>query len=147
MYGFIRDVLNDKGSYVFTVETDATVADAVARMNEHGIGAVLCLRRGQPAGIFTERDVLRRVLDRNLPTHTTRVSDVMSTDLVTVTPGTRTDKAMEMMTRLRIRHMPVLEHGVLVGMVSIGDLMRWVLLSQEAEIEQFSHYISGRQPA
>jgi CBS domain-containing protein len=147
MYGFIRDILNDKGSYVFTVDVDASVAEAVARMNEHGVGAVLCLRRGDPVGIFTERDVLRRVLDRHMPAESTRVRDVMSTDLVTVTPGTHTDQAMEMMTRMRFRHMPVLDEGRLVGMVSIGDLMRWVLLSQETELEQMTNYISGRQPA
>ncbi|MCA9823329.1 MAG: CBS domain-containing protein [Dehalococcoidia bacterium] len=147
MYGFIRDILSDKGSHVFTVESDASVADAVACLNEHGVGSVLCLHRGQPVGIFTERDVLRRVLDRHMPPETTRVRDVMTTDLVTVTPGTHTDQAMEMMTRLRVRHTPVMEDGQLVGMVSIGDLLRWVLLNQEAEIGQFSDYISGRQPA
>jgi CBS domain-containing protein len=147
MYGFIRDVLTDKGSYVFTIDTDASVCDAVSRLNEFGIGALLVLRRGEPVGIFTERDVLRRVLDQRMPTDTTRVRDVMSTDLVTVTPGTRTDQVMEMMTRLRLRHLPVLDNGLLVGLVSIGDLMRWVLLSQEAELEHFSAYISGRQPA
>ncbi len=147
MYGFIRDVLTEKGSYVFTIDTDASICDAVSRLNEFGIGALLVLRRGEPVGIFTERDVLRRVLDQRMPTDTTRVRDVMSTDLVTVSPGTHTDQAMEMMTRLRIRHMPVLDAGLLVGLVSIGDLMRWVLLSQEAEIEHFSAYISGRQLA
>ena len=132
---------------IYLAAADRRSVTQLADLNEYGIGALLVLRRGEPVGIFTERDVLRRVLGQGMRAEATRVRDAMTADFVTVTPSTHTDQAMEMMTRMRFRHMPVVENGRVMGLVSIGDLMRWVLLSQEAEIEQFSHYISGRQPA
>ena len=144
MYGFIRDVIAEKGSLVFTVGASTTVRDAVREMNEHGVGAVLVIRGTQAVGIFTERDVLRRVVDTGMNPAETRIADVMTTSLVTVTTDTPVDRAMEMMTRLRCRHFPVLEHGELAGMVSAGDLMRWVQMHQQQEIHQMAGYITGR---
>lgn len=145
MYGFIRDVVAEKGSLVFTVGPGSTVRDAVREMNAHGVGAVLVIRGRQPVGIFTERDVLRRVVDAGINAIETRVTDVMTSDVVTVTPDTPVDRAMEMMTRLRCRHFPVIDQGELAGMVSAGDLMRWVQVHQEQEIDQMAGYITGRQ--
>jgi CBS domain-containing protein len=144
MYGFVRDVVAEKGSLVFTVGPSTTVRDAVREMNEHGVGAVLVIRGRSPVGIFTERDVLRRVVDAGMNPAETRISEVMTTNLVTVTPNTPVDQAMAMMTRLRCRHFPVLDDGQLGGMVSAGDLMRWVQVHQEAEIDRMAGYITGR---
>jgi CBS domain-containing protein len=144
MYGFVRDVIAEKGSQVFTVGPSTTVRDAVREMNEHGVGAVLVIRGTQPVGIFTERDVLRRVVDTGMNPAETRISDVMTSNLVTVTPNTPVDQAMGMMTRLRCRHFPVIDDGSLAGMISAGDLMRWVQVNQEAEIDRMAGYITGR---
>lgn len=146
MYGFIRDVIADKGGHVYTIPVGATVQDAVREMNLHGIGALLVLRLGHPAGIFSERDVLRRVVDAGMDPRNCRVEDVMTTDVISVTPETPVDHAMEMMTRMRCRHFPVFDGDDLRGLVSIGDLMRWVHLSQQAEIGHMTNYIRGGAP-
>lgn len=147
MYGFIRDVIADKGNHVYTVPIGATVQEAVREMNLYGVGAVLVLRLGRPVGIFTERDVLRRIVDVGADPCVCRVDDVMTRDIISVTPDTPVDRAMEMMTRMRCRHFPVFEGDELRGLVSIGDLMRWVQLHQEAEISHMTSYIRGGAPA
>jgi CBS domain-containing protein len=143
MYGFVRDVIADKGSNVFTTTPVATVRAAVRTMNDHGVGALLVEVGGRPAGIFTERDVLRRVVDAGLDPETTRVGEVMTRELVTVAPLARVEEAMATMTERRFRHLPVLDEGRLVGMVSIGDLTRRVALRLEVEIQMMADYIQG----
>ncbi|MCS7294520.1 MAG: CBS domain-containing protein [Chloroflexota bacterium] len=147
MYGLVRDVLADKGREVFAVGPRTTVRQAVQRMNEHGIGAVLVLEGERPIGIFTERDVLRRVVDAGRDPDTTLVQEVMSSPVVTVRPDTPVREAMETITTLRHRHLPVVDGGKVVGLVSIGDLLRWVTYYQQREIEHMTDYITGRAPA
>ncbi|MGE3077040.1 MAG: CBS domain-containing protein [Dehalococcoidia bacterium] len=143
MFGLVSSVLAEKGRQVYTVERGATVAEAVREMNEKGVGALLVIDGRKPVGIFTERDVLRRVVDADQDPALIRVAEVMTRQLVTITPETRLEEAMSVMTELRHRHLPVLDGGDVVGMVSIGDLMRWITLNQEQYIRQMQEYITG----
>lgn len=143
MYGFIHDVIAEKGGQVLTVSVQATVREAVREMNDAGVGSLLVLQGEKIAGIFSERDVLRRIVDKGRDPDRTRVAEVMSSPVVTIRPSMPTDEAMQMMTRQRVRHLPVVLEERLVGMISIGDLLRWVGKSQEADIETMADYIKG----
>jgi CBS domain-containing protein len=147
MYGHVSALLGDKGRQVYTVAPTATVREAVRAMNEKGVGALLVIEEGCPVGIFTERDVLRRVVDEGRNPQSTRVAEVMTQDVLVVEPTTPVEKVMATMTERRIRHLPVVEDGKLVGLVSIGDVTRWVSVNQEAHIQQMTDYITGRSPA
>jgi CBS domain-containing protein len=120
------ELLNEKGRWLYTVPRGTSVGDAVREMNEKGVGAVVVMDDGRPAGIFTERDVLRRVVDTDIDPTTTPVTEVMTPDPVTMDIGKRVEDAMALMTQRRFRHLPVTENDEVVGMVSIGDLVRWV---------------------
>lgn len=145
MYGFISDILADKGTSVFIVSPAVSVREAVRLMNAHGVGCLVAVERGRLAGIFSERDVLKRVVDRGRDPETTLVREVMTADVVTVAPELPVTDAMSLMTARRVRHLPVLDaSGDLLGLVSIGDLMRRVAMSQAHEIDQMVDYITGR---
>ena len=144
MFGLVSSVLAEKGRHVYTVGKAATVAEAVREMNEKGVGALLVMDGHKPAGIFTERDVLRRIVDADRDPALIRVAEVMTRQLVTIGPESRIDEAMAIMTERRFRHLPVLDAGEVVGMVSSGDLMRWVTMNQEDSIRQMTEYINGR---
>ena len=147
MYGFINAVLADKGRQVYAVSPNETVREAVRQMNHAGVGAVIVAvivnDHHKLVGIFTERDVLRRVVDQGRNPDTTHVKDVMTSDLFVVQTQTRIEDAMAMMTAHRCRHLPVLDGGELVGLVSIGDLNRWASLNLEAHLQQLTEYITG----
>ncbi|MDZ7728177.1 MAG: CBS domain-containing protein [Dehalococcoidia bacterium] len=141
--GFVREVLADKGSQVHTVPVGGTVRDAVHEMNAAGVGALVVVQLGDVAGIFTERDVLKRVVDAGLDPEFTRVAEVMSAPVRMIRPETRVSDAMDAMTRSRIRHLPVVRDGQLAGIISIGDLLRWVTQYQQADLAQMAEYITG----
>lgn len=143
MYGFISDVIAEKGGQVLTVPVHSTVRDAVRQMNDAGVGSLVVLQGERLAGIFSERDVLRRIVDQGRDPDRTRVAEVMTAPVVTIRPSLPTDQAMQMMTRQRVRHLPVVLEDRLVGMISIGDLLRWVSKSQEADIATMADYIKG----
>lgn len=143
MFGLISSVLAEKGKHVYTVERGVTVAEAVRRMNEKGVGALLVVDSGRAVGIFTERDVLRRIVDADRDPALVRVAEVMTRELVTTTADTRLEEAMAMMTERRFRHLPVMEGEDIIGLVSIGDLMRWVTINQQEYIRQVQEYITG----
>lgn len=147
MYGFVSGILAGKGRQVYTVAPGATVRQAVREMNQHGVGALLVIDGERPAGIFTERDVLRRVVDAGLDPNTTPVARVMTTGLLVVEPSATVEEAMAIMTQRRLRHLPVVERGRVVGMVSIGDLTRRVSLEQDVHIRKLVDYITGAAPA
>jgi CBS domain-containing protein len=144
MYGHVSAVLADKGRQVYTVGPSATVRQAVRQMNDAGVGALLVTEGTRPVGMFTERDVLRRIVDAGRHPNTTHVEDVMTTDVVIVEPSTTVEEAMAVMTSRRFRHLPVVDGGEVTGMISIGDLMRWVSLNQEVHIQKLTDYITGR---
>jgi len=144
MYGFVQDLLAEKGRQVYTVRKGASVIDAVRAMNEKGVGALVVVDGQVPVGIFTERDVLRRVVDVDRDPAITRVVEVMTPDPFTIAPSMSVDEAMKVMTERRFRHLPVVVDGTLVGMVSIGDALRWVTLHQQDHIAHMTEYITGR---
>lgn len=144
MLARLRSVLAEKGSAVYATAPSATVRDAVREMNAKGVGALLVLEPvGRVVGIFTERDVLRRVVDEGRDPATTPVRAVMTREVVMVEPSLTVGEAMAIMTRLRVRHLPVVEDGTLYGMVSIGDLTRWLVSDQQEEIDRLVDYITG----
>lgn len=147
MQNTLADVIAVKGSTVHSVAPEATVLDAVRAMNAEKIGALLVRDGEEVVGIFTERDVLCRVLDTERDPAATKVSEVMSTELVAVQPSTRVEEAMAVITEKRCRHLPVLDDGELVGLVSIGDLTRWVSRHQEGHIQDLVNYITRKYPA
>ena len=146
MHHTLAHVLDEKGRHVHTIAPEATVADAVAQMTREGIGALLVCHDDRPVGIFTERDVLRRVVDSGRDPRSTRVSDVMTRELVVVRPATTISETMAIVTEKRCRHLPVLDGDDLVGLVSIGDLTRWMTRDQRVRIQDLVNYITGKYP-
>ena len=139
----IRDILDRKGNNVLTVTSQVSVLDAIKNMSEANIGAVVIQDGEQPAGIFTERDYLQKIALKGRASDETEVSEVMSSPLFTVESSEATTVAMETMTERRCRHLVVMEGEEMVGIVSIGDLVKQLLQEKEAEVAQLSSYISG----
>lgn len=135
-----------KGATVHAVPPSATVLEAVRKMNQEHIGALLVRDDEQVAGIFTERDVLTRVIDRGRAPAATPVAEVMTSSLVTVGPRTTVEEAMAVVTEKRCRHLPVMEGDRVLGLVSIGDLTRWVTRHQAWHIEDLVRYITRVYP-
>lgn len=139
----LATLLEHKGGAVRTVLLSVSVAAAVEEMNRHKIGCVLVMDGERIAGIFTERDVLRRVVAADLDPKTTPVARVMTAEVLTVAPQTTIQQTMELFAERRCRHMPVVAAGRLVGLISIGDVSRWVASAHRAEAESLRQYISG----
>lgn len=141
----VCDLLATKGSHVMTVGPEATVLDAATLMNDHGIGSLVVLDAGRVIGMFTERDVMRRVVTERRDPAATRVGDVMTTEVVGCTPETTADEAASAMKNRRIRHLPVCgPDGTIVGIISIGDLNARVVSEQEQTIHLMQEYLYGR---
>jgi CBS domain-containing protein len=134
-------ILEQKTERLETVSPETSIADAVARMNQRRIGAVLVMEGDHMAGIFTERDVLTRVVPQQLDPRRTSVSEVMTRHPVTISPGTTIQEAMVVMTEQRKRHLPVVQGGRVVGLVSIGDVTRWMVGDQQRTIEDLKDYV------
>lgn len=139
----IREVLDRKGGAVVTIGKDASVLEAIGIMSDANIGAIVVESDGAPTGIFTERDYLRKIALKGRSSGSTRLFEVMSSPLITVDPGDSVDTAMETMTACRCRHLIVSDGDVMEGIVSLGDLVKHLLVEKEAEVEQLSHYIAG----
>jgi CBS domain-containing protein len=141
----VQEILANKGSQVVSVGKDATVLDAALVMNEHRVGAVVVLDQDHIAGMFTERDVLRRVVgDRRDPT-TTTVAEVMTVEVICCTPETSIEEARGAMKNRRIRHLPVVDgDSHLLGLISIGDLNAYQATAQEQTIHLLHEYLYGR---
>jgi CBS domain-containing protein len=138
----VRDLLARKGHEVVSLPPSATVLQAAQVMNEHGIGAVVVLEGTEVRGIFTERDVLRRVVAAERPAHEVTIADVMTTGLATCGMGTSVEECAELMTARRIRHLPVVDDdGALTGLVSIGDVVARQVAEQRGLIEELNRYI------
>lgn len=139
----ITAILDRKGKNVFFVAPNVSVADAVAEMNRQRVGSVLVLEAGQLVGIFTERDVLRRVVGAGLDPKRTVVADVMTPGVITISPEATIEETMVLFTEKRCRHLPVVDGGRLVGTISIGDVTRWISDANQAEAEHLKNYITG----
>jgi CBS domain-containing protein len=139
----IREVLERKGGTVLTADRRVSVLEAIGTMSQANIGALVIEVDGRPVGIFTERDYLRKIALEGRSSRETSVEDVMSSPLITVGPAESTQRAMETMTDCRCRHLVVVDGDRMEGIVSLGDLVKHMLLQKEAEVEQLSSYISG----
>ncbi|HBQ14211.1 MAG: CBS domain-containing protein [Sandaracinaceae bacterium] len=139
----VDEVLRVKGREVASISPEATVLAAVRSMNEKRIGSLLVMRNDQAVGILTERDVLVRLVVRRIDPATVRVGELMSTSLTTIHPQMTIKSALRMMTEQRKRHLPVVDGGRLVGLVSIGDLTKALGEDLEREVQDLTHYIHG----
>jgi len=139
----IREVLDRKGHNVLTVSSDTSVLDAIRNMSEANIGAIVVCDDAAPLGIFTERDYLRKIALEGRSSSTTQVAEVMSSPLITAPPDESTRTAMETMTECRCRHLVIVDGEEMVGIVSLGDLVKHLLNEAETEVEQLSGYIAG----
>jgi CBS domain-containing protein len=144
--GSINAVLDQKGHEVWSVTPETMVYDAIHTMAEKNIGALPVLQAGRLAGMISERDYTRKIILQGKSSKQTPVLDIMSTTLVTVSPESTVMEGMRLMTEYRVRHLPVLDHGKLVGLVSIGNLVNWVISAQHAAIGQLEDYIRGTYP-
>ena len=143
MMKLVKHLLDTKGREVFTIDEDASVVDAIRMMAERSVGSLLVMQGQELKGIVTERDYARKVILKGRESETTRVGDIMSTELATATPDQTVKHCMELMTERRLRHLPVIVDGAVVGLISIGDLVQAIISDQQKEIEQLENYISG----
>ncbi|MDJ0701270.1 MAG: CBS domain-containing protein [Woeseiaceae bacterium] len=139
----VKHILDAKGNDVFSVAPADTVYDAVKFMADKGVGALVVLDDGKLVGIVTERDYARKLVLEGKSSRDTSVADVMTRKVLCVTPERTVDECMALMTDKRARHLPVLEHKRVVGVVSIGDLVKAVISEQQILIDQLQHYIAG----
>jgi len=143
----IEALLRTKGNRrVFSVRPEQSVYEAIEKMALEGIGAVLVISDDKLVGIMSERDYARKVILKGHSSKDTPVSAIMTTPVVFVTPKNTVDECMAIMTNRRFRHLPVVENDVPVGIVSIGDLVRWTITGQAQAIQELEGYISGRYP-
>jgi CBS domain-containing protein len=140
----VENVLREKGRAVWSVSADATVYAALQLMAEKNVGAVIVLQNGEIAGILSERDYARKVILQGKSSLTTPVSEIMTTQVFYVAPSQTIDECMGLMTSKHIRHLPVMDGGRLVGLVSIGDVVKQTISEQQVVIEQQENYILGR---
>ena len=139
----VSEILSDKGRNVLEIEAGATVREAVRAMVDANVGSLLVTSSGDVVGIVTERDYLRRVALEGRTDDDTTVGEIMTAPLVVVGPETSIDECMAVMTDRRIRHLPVVEDGKVVGLVSIGDLVKFKSRQQSFEIQYLTEYISS----
>ena len=139
----VQHLLAAKGGDVTSISPDASVLDAITLMADRSIGSLLVMQGDELKGIVTERDYARKVIVKGRSSESTRVADIMSTEVVTATAEQTVKKCMELMTNRRIRHLPVVDGGKVVGVISIGDLVQAIIAEQQEEIEQLESYISG----
>jgi CBS domain-containing protein len=139
----IQTILSSKPTRLISVPPTATVQDAVLAMNQHATGCTMVIDNGALVGIFTERDILRRVVGAGLDPKAILVKDVMTSPVRTVSPSTPVDDVMSMMFEKKIRHIPVEQDGRIVTLISIGDLNRWMVLIHKAEAEALRNYVAG----
>lgn len=140
----VRQILDGKGHEVYTVRPEATVFEALEKMAEHNVGALPVVdASGRLVGIFSERDYARKVILRGKASKDVPVSEIMSTHVLYVTPETTDWQCMALMTDKRVRHLPVMEEGRLVGFVSIGDVVKSIMDEQRFQIEQLEQYIAS----
>ena len=139
----VRDILKHKGSEVFSVRPDDTVFDSLQLMADKGVGALLVMDGDKLVGIVTERDYARKVILEGKSSRTSAVDEVMTRRVLCASPERTVDECMALMTDKRARHLPVLDHKEVVGVISIGDLVKAMISEQQVLIDQLQHYISG----
>jgi CBS domain-containing protein len=141
--GTISDILHYKGTNVWSIEPDATVFEALQLMADKNVGALLVTEGERLVGIITERDYSRKVVLKGKSSKETEVREILSGNLIHVTPSHTVEECMRLMTDHRVRHLPVLDGRTIVGVISIGDLVNWIISAQTSTIEQLQTYIGG----
>ena len=139
----ISSILHQKTSALWSVAPQATVFDAIKLMAEKNIGALLVVSGGTLSGIFTERDYTRKIALQGKSSKETQVWEIISKEVISVTPDESVEKCMKLMTENRVRHLPVVQNKEILGIISIGDLVNWIISTQNAAIEQMEQYIAG----
>jgi CBS domain-containing protein len=145
--GSVGGILAHKGSVVWSIAPNAMVFDAIQLMAEKNVGALPVVEDGKLVGIISERDYTRKVILKGKSSKETPIKDVMTQELLTVHPGDSINECMHLMTNKRVRHLPVIEEDKMVGLVSIGDLVRRTISAQTATIDNLEKYITGDYPA
>ena len=140
----VKDLFKVKGSDIWSVAPNASVLEALRVMHEKDIGALLVLESGSLVGIFSERDFARSIVDTGSCVIDASVKDYMTTKVYTIAPGNSIEDCMQLMTAKKIRHLPVMENDRLVGVISIGDVVKELIASQESTISTLENYIEGR---
>jgi len=141
--GTVSEILSNKGTAAWSISPNATVFEAIQLMAEKNIGAVLVTEAGKLAGIISERDYTRKVVLKGKSSRTTPVKDVLTSQVIQVSPHHTIEECLRLMTDHHIRHLPVLEGDKVVGVVSIGDLVNWIISAQHTTISQLQTYITG----
>lgn len=141
--GTVSKILAKKGNLVFSVTPDTTVFKALEEMSEKNVNALLVMEDDKLAGIFTEKDYARKVVLKGKTSKSMLIKELMTTTLITVTPDTSIDECMQLMTNKFIRHLPVIEHAQVNGIISIGDVVKHIIDEQKFIIENLEHYITG----
>ena len=142
----ISAVLKRKGGEIWSIRPEATVYEAVEMLADKGIGALLVMAEGRLVGILSERDYARKVILKGKASKQTLVNEIMTSPVFTVTPQETVDQCMTLMTNRRIRHLPVVQDDKLMAILSIGDLVKWIITAQEETIQHLEDYITGKYP-
>lgn len=144
--GTIREILQHKGKQIWFIRPNATVFEAIHLMAEKNVGALPVLEGDKLVGILSERDYTRKIALLGRSSKETAVREIVSSPVISVTPAHTVDECMRLMTNHRIRHLPVLEGEQMAGIVSIGDLVNWIINAQSMTINQLENYITGQYP-
>ena len=144
--GTIRDILKHKGNEIWSVTPTATVYDAIDMMSDKHVGALLVISDGKLVGVISERDYARKVILKGKSSKETQVVEIMTSTVIFVPPQHTVAECMRIMTDNRIRHLPIVEDEKAVGVVSIGDLVKWIISEQEETIHHLTNYITGKYP-
>lgn len=139
----VKHLLDFKGRDIVSITPDASVLDAIKLMADKLVGSLLVMEGDKLIGIVTERDYARKVIIKGRSSQSTKVSEIMTSDIFSATSDNTVDECMALMTQRKIRHLPVVDDGAVTGVLSIGDLVGAIISDQQAEIEQLEHYISG----
>ncbi|WP_395803330.1 CBS domain-containing protein [Daejeonella sp.] len=139
----VNNIIQNNFKSIFSVSPETSVLDALQIMMDNNISALLVMDGSKLKGIFTERDYARKIILVGKSSKSTKIKEVMSEKLVTIELGTSLDHCMQIMTERRIRHLPIIENGLVIGIISIGDLVKFVIEDQQQTIEQLQNYISS----
>ena len=142
----VRNILNAKGESIYSIESVDTVYEAIATMADKEVGALLVMQEGHPVGIISERDYTRKVILKDKSSKQTRVSEIMTSNVISATSSHHIDDCVALMKEHHIRHLPVIDEGVVTGMLSLRDLFSAIIDEQASTIENLEHYVRGEVP-